>query len=496
MRIRTSIAFFFFGLLSLSLATTEDITRFRISDVTYSIKGSTREFPLSQKVDIDRDRIFDSESALRAYVSDLEIRLRNQRVFESASVDIDIAPATDGVAPVKLTVKTVDTWNIIALPYPKFDSNNGYQIKLKLKNYNFFGSMEEMNWDAIFNIDNNGDKDLETNFDFSIPFELKGYAAKWSIVSSLIIPFNEVPEYNLTTGFDFTLPTSFADMHIGVKQGMSINDRDDDDKIVDDRFFLTETAYVNLPYTLHEFEYVGKLQWTPEISINQNWNMNGIKDPDLTGPDFTVKHSLSLGRTDWIGNFRKGFNLSVSNEYVYDIYQKSGWEISVSGEAAGYATFFDRIGINSRITGFHDFFDEVEDDAGDKLRGILDSRITTNSMVTFNFDLPVRIMRVDFEEITGVSWTRYISFDMHASPFFDMALTHDQVTDRYFSLKDGWYSGGLEIIVYPFKMRSIYARASVGFDLSEVAKSGKLTGNATRDGESVHEYFVGIGLAY
>jgi hypothetical protein len=285
-------------------------------------------------------------------------------------------------------------------------------------------------------------------------------------------------------------------MHIGVKQGMSINDRDDDDKIVDDRFFLTETAYVNLPYTLHEFEYVGKLQWTPEISINQNWNMNGIKDPDLTGPDFTVKHSLSLGRTDWIGNFRKGFNLSVSNEYVYDIYQKSGWEISVSGEAAGYATFFDRIGINSRITGFHDFFDEVEDDAGDKLRGILDSRITTNSMVTFNFDLPVRIMRVDFEEITGVSWTRYISFDMHASPFFDMALTHDQVTDRYFSLKDGWYSGGLEIIVYPFKMRSIYARASVGFDLSEVAKSGKLTGNATRDGESVHEYFVGIGLAY
>ena len=36
-------------------------------------------------------------------------------------------------------------------------------------------------------------------------------------------------------------------------------------------------------------------------------------------------------------------------------------------------------------------------------------------------------------------------------------------------------------------MRSIYARASVGFDLAEVLESGSLGGDAERDGESIRE---------
>ena len=497
MRISNGIAFFFFLILTLFSAYTQETSKFRISGVQYDITGHTREFPLSQKVEIDRARVFESETAMRAYVADLEIKFRNLRVLESATIDVAIAASpVDGVVPVTLTVHTVDSWNIIALPRPNFDSNNGYQLKLKLKNYNFFGSMEEMNMDGFFNVDNNGDKDLGTNFDFTIPFALKGRAVEWKISSALTIPFGEVPEYEFSTGFDLKQPLSFADLHVGVKQGLSLNARDSDDELEDDRYYLTDKAYVNLPYTIHEFEYVGKLLWTPEVSINQNWNTEGIKDPDLTGPDFTVSHALSLGRVDWIGNFRKGFSTTVSNAYVYDFYKKNGWDVSVTGTVGGYTTFFDRIGVNSRVIGFTILRGDPKEKAGDVLRGILDKRITTDTMISLNFDLPIRIMRVNFEEITGVHWTRYISFDMQASPFFDMALTHDEKTGRYFSLDDGWYSGGLELIVYPMKMRSIYARASVGFDLAEVAKSGKLTGNASRDGETVHEYLIGIGLHY
>ena len=36
--------------------------------------------------------------------------------------------------------------------------------------------MEELNMDGSFNVDNNGDKELGTNFDFTIPFALKGHA--------------------------------------------------------------------------------------------------------------------------------------------------------------------------------------------------------------------------------------------------------------------------------------------------------------------------------
>jgi hypothetical protein len=497
LRISNCIAFFFFVALSLFSAYAQDTAKFRISDVHYDIKGHTREFPLSQKVDIDRERIFDSEASLRAYVSDLEVKFRNLRVLESANIDVAIdAASVDGITPVTLTVHTVDSWNLIALPRPNFDSNNGYQLKLKLKNYNFLGSMEEMNLDGSFNIDNNGDKDVGANFDFTIPFALKGHAVSWTISSELTIPFDEVPEYVFSTGFDLKQPLGFADLHVGVVQGLSLNARNSDDELEDDRFYLTEKAYVNLPYTIHEFDYVGKFLWTPELSINQNWNAEGIKDPDLTGPDFTVSHAFSIGRVDWIGNFRKGFSATVSNAYVYDFYKKNGWDVSVTGTVEGFTTFFDRIGINTRVIGFTILRGDPKEKAGDVLRGILDKRITTDRMISMNFDLPVRIMRVNFEEITGVHWTRYISFDMQASPFFDMALTHDEKTGRYFSLDDGWYAGGMELIVYPLKMRSIYARASIGFDLSEVAKSGKLTGNASRDGETVHEYLIGIGLHY
>ena len=78
-----------------------------------------------------------------------------------------------------------------------------------------------------------------------------------------------------------------------------------------------------------------------------------------------------------------------------------------------------------------------------------------------------------------------------------MMLTHDTITGRYYSFKDGWYSGGFELIVYPMRMRSLYARISAGYDLAELIKSGgKLPDRAERDGSITHEYFFGIGLQY
>ena len=72
-----------------------------------------------------------------------------------------------------------------------------------------------------------------------------------------------------------------------------------------------------------------------------------------------------------------------------------------------------------------------------------------------------------------------------------MALVHDSKTGRYYHPADGWYAGGMEVIVYPEKMRSIYVRASLGVDLTEVKNLSGLTlrGKAKRDGESITEIF-------
>lgn len=146
---------------------------------------------------------------------------------------------------------------------------------------------------------------------------------------------------------------------------------------------------------------------------------------------------------------------------------------------------------------FHSFYDTTNDTIAKELRGIENDRIETKSAITFNIDMPIRILRINFLEMTGVSWTKYISFEMHASPFFDMALTHDPKTDRVFNLADGWYAGGLEMIIYPMKMRSIYGRIMAGVDIPEVIKNGGKTSlRADRDGSAIREIFIGIGLQY
>jgi len=57
----------------------------------------------------------------------------------------------------------------------------------------------------------------------------------------------------------------------------------------------------------------------------------------------------------------------------------------------------------------------------------------------------------------------YGLLEMQVSPFFDMMLTHDTITGRYYSFKDGWYSGGFEMIIYPMKMRNGFLHQIAAF---------------------------------
>jgi len=472
--------------------------KYRIDSVEYEISGATRVHPLRKAVKIDTKRLFANKLLFELYLDDIRSQFNNLRVLETSSVEPSYGePDSEGIVPVHLLVTTEDTLNIIALPKPGFDSNTGFELKLKLKNYNFFGSMQELDSDVNYELDENGNHSFSGGVSFSIPFESWGYSFTWDISTEVTIPFGNPVMYDFSTGLDLEIPVSFFDVHVGIVQGLEINDRDDDKVFYDDdKIYFSEKLYVNVPITLMRYGTTGEIVWKPEISFSTNWDFNGIQADDLKGPEIVIGQSVSAGRINWIGNFRQGYSTSLGNTYTFNFHEDKDTEIQFTGMVQGHHSFIDRIGVSSRLSGFYNLDDHISDKKGDSLRGILDKRINTDSAINFNLDIPVRVMRVDFEEITGVSWTRYIGFEMHVSPFFDMALTHDLANDTYYSFKDGWYAGGLEIIVYPMKMRSIYARASIGFDLAEVLKSGSLGGEAERDGESIRELFIGIGLYY
>ena len=87
------------------------------------------------------------------------------------------------------------------------------------------------------------------------------------------------------------------------------------------------------------------------------------------------------------------------------------------------------------------------------------------------------------------SWFSIFDFEMHIVPFIDLALYG---ADDYclLHLDDGFYSAGLEVIVYPEKMRSIQVRASAGLDLA-----ARLLEQDWRDKKGL-EIEIGIGLHY
>ena len=535
--------------------------QYRIAAVRYEIKGMTREYPLSRAVPIDTVRIFASEEKLQQYIIELEQRFKNIRSIESAAITVDYGvPTTDGLIPVTLTVTVVDTWNFIAVPYPSFDSNTGFQLKLKMQDFNFLGTLQPLKADIVYQSTETDKQIFSSTLNFSLPFRAGIFDMAWGSSFALTYAYQEVPKITLSTGVEAAykinkrfslrfgivpeliindraasnsadtvsskLPSQPIDpaaasssLNAGKDEGPAIAQRTSDEETDDaktetadklqksvlgsvyphDRYYLKTSFYLRAPVDITEVKPFGSLIWTPSMSIAGNWAFDGIQAENLKVWTFGWGHTLSFGKVNWIGNFRKGLSVLFDNTYSYRFYKAKKMAIGFAASTAGYYPFFDRFGVYGRAQLFYHLFNVETLQAGAALRGVLNKRLSTDTGIAFNIDLPIRIASFDFQEITGVSWVRFFNCDVHLVPFLDIALVHDTKTGRYYHPADGWYAGGMEVIVYPQKMRSIYVRASLGFDLAElknVPGFNKIGGRAKRDGEPISEIFIGIGVHY
>ena len=160
---------------------------YQIKKITYEISGSTKEYALRTKVPVDKKKIFSNEDELMTYINDYKKRLENTRAFEKVQVDFSLEESDidkkeneikieDGItgegenAPIEkedeneipreeekfyfvnLNVSTSDSLHFLIMPYPKYDSNSGFTLKLKTKDSNFFGTLETMSGDLNFAI--------------------------------------------------------------------------------------------------------------------------------------------------------------------------------------------------------------------------------------------------------------------------------------------------------------------------------------------------------
>ncbi len=502
--------------------------QYQISDIEYSIQGCghwifgrTQEYALVTQVPVDQKTVFEDEESFTAYITDFEIKLNNLRAFETINVNYELESQEEqsDIIPVKLLISVKDSFHLFAIPGPKYNSNTGLTFKLKIKDSNFLGSLNTLSSDIYFLIPTSESDGTNTEFGFNCnvdyPFRAGIFDTIWLNDLSLSYTIGDsLPEWNIRTGLRFTLPLEKTSLVFETNQKFVNNF--EYQEFEDNLYFVNDFKFY-VPLTVANLNYFGKLTYTPYSILSINWDYNGISKENsaLSSPITTIGHKIGFGRTDWNQNIRTGFSLSLDNFYTYN-FQRQRLYPQIELILYGYkkidlfedSYFFRNFGIVSKANIFTYLFNPkndpyIENDGnsiGQYLRGIRDSQdykgtsisaLTPTNAFILNFDLPIHLFTTNFTK----SFLRYFNFDLQLSPFFDMALCYNKITQTYFDPKDGFYGAGLEIIVYPAKWSGITLRGSVGIDAGRKFLANHINTD-WRDDVSKKEFSIGFGLHY
>lgn len=497
--------------------------KYKIENVEYDISGKTRKYALETKVKADKSKIFENEEELLNYIKDFQQRVLNTRNFEEVNVDFVIKDKNEEeIFPVIVKVYVKDSKHLLVLPYPKYDSNTGFVLKLKAKDTNFIGSLEEMSGDFNFQIETDKNPvEYTAGFalDFTVPFKLGKLKENFINTHSFSYTIGKsTPEWDFKIGLTSELPFEKFSLNLDLYQSF-IRNLDYEDKQINDKTvhfgdgtYFAENAKFSVPITVQKITNWGNLTYTPYLQMIYYWDFDGIHkyNEDLQSPIFSVGQTISTSRVNWEGNFRKGAELSVNQSFAYNLY-KGNFIPGIEAEAKGF-NHSKFIGLNIDFYAFA-YLNDTKN-IGSRLRGIKDDlyfsyetemnyqkATSTYGGIVLNLDLPIHIFTTNWSKVPLIKkinfFDKYLNFELQISPFLDIALVHNQYTNRSMDYKDGFYAAGLEVLVFPLKWKGIVVRGSFGIDLGRTIPGfkGKLD-QSWRDDVSKYEFTFGIGLLY
>lgn len=480
-----------------------DTRTYIINHIEHDGTGLTRSFAVVNAADIREGDILIGLEALDLYIQDKTQLLLNERVLEDARIEYTLLEADEeGRIPVDIIIVTVDSWNIIGVPYFNYDSNSGLELSIKARDYNFLGTMQALRADIGYEINDQElrDKDFSKgsffiDIDSNTPFSAFGYTWNFDFDHTFEYTYDEPLYYKNTSGISVDVPVDFMTLNVGLFQKTIFNEENSDenkelygDYFEDTWYSVTESrASLRIP-TGFVIDGLGELSYRPRISGDIKYRPFGSIDEPRKGPSINIGHALEAGRTNWIGNYRSGISAFVDNSNGYNFHTQD-WSRSVTASVTGHFPICTYFGISSRLTSSC-WFDSYHGSAGDKIRGIMNDDVAADYAAYLNLDLPVRVIRFVPSEWLNNRKLRLFDFEQHWSPFLDTALVKDPVNERDFSREDMLFGGGLEVITYPLFMRSLFVRISAGWNLNRAWEIKGLPGGGYR------ELFFGLGHHY
>ena len=479
-------------------STVEDSTTvYVIREVGFDINGRTKPFALMLNGEFkDGERITGKEN-LDKYLALKTQLLLNQRVLEEVNIEYSLGPSEeDGALPVTLLVHVIDSFNLIILPYPKYDSNDGFSITIKARDYNFLGTMSPLKLDLGYQ-KKDGDDIINFSAEMAVPFQAAGLDWNFNFNNYFKYTFGQPLYYQNVTGLSLDLPWELTTFTVGFNQYLTFNEENTDDNkdiySLADRFYgpyaSTELfASWKIPFGFNVGDY-GEVSYTPRISGRINYPYWKVDEPRK--PLTAFSQTLGFGRVNWIGNYRQGLSAHLSNEYDWYFDRLDApLAITMDAELAYYHPFSKFFGFSTRLK-YRQWWQWSDRTggwipyyyAGDVLRGVVDEDIRADYMGSVNLDFPIRVLRFWPSEWYNNPKLHFFDFEMHFSPFMDMALMkgpYSKLKDRTnpsagatkFSPKDVIVTGGLEVIVFPGFFRSFYIRGSIGYNARKIKSDG------------------------
>ncbi|MBR0032345.1 MAG: hypothetical protein IJP61_08670 [Treponema sp.] len=501
----------------------------RIVSVEYDIEGKTTEYALSEKVKIDKNRTFYSSEELEKYLDDIKSQIENLRAFETVDVEYEetLADETGSSSNISVIVRTVDSKHLVLLPYPKYSSSEGFSVKIKVKDTNFFGTLEDFSADLSYGAKTKYDGTFDKNefgaaINYNYPFKLAVFDAMWLNAHKLTwSPGDDSPAWKLNTGLLLSL--WFGRLSVVNKFNQKFfRYIDEDIEDYDGRTFIVgkETLFVeedtlSVPITTLRTENFGNLIVSPFAFFSFAWSPYDSDYEDLLlKKELFGGTNFSFGRVNWIKNLRNGLDVGATAKFGKD-FTNDKLVYSVKAEIKGYKAFIFEFedersfefGINFNVLAF--YASNTTEYFGERMRGVYDkpyfstpgfenrkSTVASNFLIA-SIDVPFKVMRIFWEDLPSfqnISWLRKLDMEIQAGPFTSIALFNNKAADTDMDIKDGFFTTGGEIVIFPLHWKGIQLRASFGYDLSRVIPF--FNKDWRSDKYSKYEITIGFGLHY
>lgn len=117
---------------------------YSIIDYNFFISGKTMDGAIERLIVPNSVEVFDSEDSLITALITKKQTLINQRIFKSIDYFYTLGEPIDEVIPVTVSFEIEDARSFLVLPYPKYDSNYGTRLGVKLWDSNLFGTLSNL----------------------------------------------------------------------------------------------------------------------------------------------------------------------------------------------------------------------------------------------------------------------------------------------------------------------------------------------------------------